>query len=238
MKDHPYEESIMSTTDTAHAKKIDTELSRMITDLHALGQRLEHAENRVYTRGQARRIGHRGGAWDKSLDEAIERLEKFPEESEIGGKTNAQVLEDYFRLKDQVQSENWKFRAYESEHYTGWQRFYIVQGGHIHGSRECHTLRATTRVGWLPNLSGESEQDAVNEHGPLLCTVCFPSAPVEWTIGVKKDDDGKCSSQNLVEGSFKRRYPSNYGICAECGSHVTVHPTSGRVRKHKKGDEQ
>ena len=44
----------------------------------------------------------------------------------------------------------------------------------------------TTSFSWLPTLSGLSEADAVEAHGAILCTVCFPSAPVEWTGGVAK----------------------------------------------------
>ena len=39
------------------------------------------------------------------------------------------------------------------------------------------------RYGWLPKLSGMTEAEAVEEHGPALCSVCFPSAPVEWQGG-------------------------------------------------------
>ncbi len=75
-----------------------------------------------------------------------------------------------------------------------WSRFFIVQNnnGHIHSSMECSTCNRQTsertRFGWLPNLSGLNEADAVEAHGMILCSVCFPSAPVEWTNGVSKVD--------------------------------------------------
>lgn len=69
--------------------------------------------------------------------------------------------------------------------YTGWSRFFLVTSskGHIHSSMSCSTCRVTTTYGWLPELSGRTEADCVAEFGPALCSVCFPSAPVEWTIG-------------------------------------------------------
>lgn len=69
--------------------------------------------------------------------------------------------------------------------YTGWSRFFLVTSskGHIHSSMTCRTCRDTTRYGWLPELSGQSEAEAVEAHGPALCTVCYPSAPVEWQGG-------------------------------------------------------
>lgn len=67
----------------------------------------------------------------------------------------------------------------------GWSRFFLVtnNNGHIHNTTACSTCFATTEFSWLPDLSGSTEEDAVNAHGSLLCSVCFPSAPVEWTLG-------------------------------------------------------
>lgn len=71
-----------------------------------------------------------------------------------------------------------------------WSRFFLVNnnGGHIHSSMHCSTCFITTEFGWLPTLSGLTEKDAVEDQGSILCTVCFPSAPVEWTGGVSKAD--------------------------------------------------
>ena len=111
-----------------------------------------------------------------------------------------------------------------------WSRFFLVQGGHIHSSTACHTLRITTQVGWLPALSGETEKDAVDAHGALLCTVCFPSAPVEWTIGAKPADD-QCEGGRPADADFRKRSP--HGTCPSCGEWVSVTST-GKARKHKK----
>lgn len=69
--------------------------------------------------------------------------------------------------------------------YTGWSRFFLVTSskGHIHSSMSCSTCRPTTSYGWLPELSGRTEADCVAEFGAALCTVCYPSAPVEWVGG-------------------------------------------------------
>jgi hypothetical protein len=47
----------------------------------------------------------------------------------------------------------------------------------------CHTCRPSTTYGWLPELSGKDEAEAVAQLGPNLCSVCFPSAPVEHVGG-------------------------------------------------------
>jgi hypothetical protein len=77
-----------------------------------------------------------------------------------------------------------------NEKYGGWSRFFLVQNtnGHIHSSMHCSTCYSTTPFGWLPDLSGLTEAEAVEEWGGILCSVCFPSAPVDWTNGVNKRD--------------------------------------------------
>lgn len=69
------------------------------------------------------------------------------------------------------------------ESYTGWTRFFLVTSskGHIHSSMHCSTCRITTTYGWLPDLSGRTEADCVEEFGSALCSICYPTAPVEWT---------------------------------------------------------
>jgi hypothetical protein len=69
--------------------------------------------------------------------------------------------------------------------WTGWSRFFLVtsSSGHVHRSMACSTCRPTTTFGWLPELSGQTEAQAVAELGPALCSVCFPSAPVEHQGG-------------------------------------------------------
>lgn len=66
-----------------------------------------------------------------------------------------------------------------------WSRFFLVTSstGHVHASMYCSTCRWSTTYGWLPELSGKSEAEAVAELGAVLCSVCFPSAPVEHQGG-------------------------------------------------------
>lgn len=74
--------------------------------------------------------------------------------------------------------------------YTGWNRFFLVQNnnGHIHRTMSCSTCFVDTSFAWLPTVSGLTEAEAVAEHGEILCSVCFPSAPVTWTNGTSTVD--------------------------------------------------
>jgi hypothetical protein len=71
---------------------------------------------------------------------------------------------------------------------NGWSRFFLVTNtnGHIHSSRDCSTCNDKTDFAWITTLSGLKEKDAVEQEGEILCTVCYPTAPSEYTSGESK----------------------------------------------------
>lgn len=119
----------------------------------------------------------------------------------------------------------------ENAKYTGWSRFFLVTGGHIHSSMSCSTCYPTTLFGWLPQLSGLTEADAVAAHGPLLCSVCYPSAPVEWTVGPQSTKSYCTGSGTYVPSKDGRSYVP----CPVCGKYVT-RTRNGELRKHIAND--
>lgn len=115
--------------------------------------------------------------------------------------------------------------------YKGWSRFFLVK--HIHSNQHCSSFRYTTRVGWLPNVSGLTEAEAVAEHGEALCTICFPSAPVELTT--KPADQSRCPGTIDKDAPSRRGYyNSNWATCAECGGRFALVDNGYKLRKHKK----
>ena len=88
----------------------------------------------------------------------------------------------------ELEAEAAPLHALYSEHR--WSRFFLVlnTNGHIHRDMSCSTCFITTDFGWLPELSGLTEAAAVEQQGEILCSVCFPSAPVEWTNGRSNSD--------------------------------------------------
>lgn len=89
--------------------------------------------------------------------------------------------------------------------YKGWSRFFLVQAsnGHIHSNLNCHTTFPTTQWAWLPELSGLTEADAVEEYGEILCSVCFKSAPVAWTLGVNKKEAARKDAEAALKAIAK-----------------------------------
>lgn len=156
----------------------------------------------------------------------------------------------YLRAFDQA-TETLELLAVEeaplSDEYTRrrWSRFFLVQGGHIHSSMYCSTCnrngKATPFV-WLPELSGQTEAEAVAAHGAVLCTVCYPTAPLAWTDFYERDGERKaaeyCSGSGTTDwkdGTVRTGYYSgNGGYCAHCGGWAgTTSRTSKTIRKHK-----
>lgn len=64
--------------------------------------------------------------------------------------------------------------------YTGWNRYFLVtsSAGHVHRSMVCSTCKVTTTYAPVVDLSGTTDDEALEALGPTLCTVCFPEAPV------------------------------------------------------------
>jgi hypothetical protein len=120
----------------------------------------------------------------------------------------------------------------DSQEYTGWTRFFLVK--HIHNTMACSSFRSTTRVGWLPKVSGLTEREAVSEYGETLCTICFPSAPVELTT--KAADPSICTgSGKHYDSTLPNRtgyYSGNWATCTDCGERQTL-LKGGKIRKHK-----
>lgn len=151
-----------------------------------------------------------------------ESRDRYQERIEAANQAIAQITADAAPFAQAA-------RDFDRENYEGWQRFFLVE--HIHSSQHCSSFRPTTKVGWLPNLSGLTEAEAVTEHGAILCTICFPSAPTEWTMG--KVDPNVCTGQRDYNKPSRQGYVTgNWGTCSECGQAVTL-TSAGNLRKHK-----
>jgi hypothetical protein len=168
-------------------------------------------------------------------------------------RSNGQALEDLTIADQAIYEKDQEIAALEDT-YTGWSRFFVVtsSNGHIHSSMHCSTCYPTTTYGWLPNLSGKSQDEAIKHFGPAaeaLCSVCFPDAPVarmDANLTQKQTDAllaGETPEATPVKtycpGSGQRsatevnwRLYSPHGKCPVCG-YVGAVTQSGAMRKHK-----
>lgn len=124
------------------------------------------------------------GQWNKAVATAFSYQKSLNRGAGVQTKSFGERLAEAEEIRDRLEAEIQPLEAL----YTGWSRFFLVTNtnGHIHSSRGCSTCYENTQYAWLPTLSGKTEKDAVEEIGEILCSVCFPSAPVAWTTGVSK----------------------------------------------------
>jgi hypothetical protein len=149
-------------------KEIDTKIAKASGELYSAIASLEYAKERIM-----KCVPNR--LWGMPMEQIIadsEMLEKRPNTIAKYVSSHAVMVE-----KTNVLEE-------AKKEYKGWSRFFDVAGGHIHSTRSCSSCNKRgkiTQFGWVPELSGLTEAEAVEMLGSRLCTVCFPSAPVEWS---------------------------------------------------------
>lgn len=182
------------------------------------------------------RRGSRG--WLFSDEEAVRkatRIATAPESSGTAHHAASLALSRLSEASDLLEGTRSTLRAIDDEYdRRPWTRFVHVPNGHVHGRLGCSTLRPTTRFNLRADLSGTSAAAAVEQLGAILCTICFPGAPVEWTSG-RPDPEGTCSGSKEVPLAGTEKYygRSLNGRCPGCST-MQVVTLTGVVRKHKK----
>ncbi|AKF14497.1 hypothetical protein SEA_FLAGSTAFF_60 [Mycobacterium phage FlagStaff] len=247
--------STASTYTPDQAQAHDAIVAEAYDELAAAGQKVQARQHDVHrAAGDRERVtrGRRRSAWTHTIREATEIARKIAagnmpadvaEGKAVWWLNNAadragaaiQALAIAEEERDAIAQRVDALEEVRDQHGR-WARFFLVQGGHIHASRSCHTLRPTTRLGWLPDLSGLDEAAAVAAHGPLLCSHCFPTAPVAWTIGPQAPAD-ECPGSKTAHydrATARMGYCSgNAGTCGDCGQRITLTP-SNLLRTHKR----
>lgn len=58
-----------------------------------------------------------------------------------------------------------------------WQRYWLTQNanGHLHKSQSCSTLYPTTVLAFIPDVSGFSNDEIIENVGETACDICFPN---------------------------------------------------------------
>ena len=173
----------------ATPREVDEELA----GLHAKSERLSTEQERLRDQmraylGQRKVRDGRRLAWARPFGETLEAIQELARGENApkpwaSRMTPSQMLElDATLMNQQARAQLRIGQLDDAYRARPWSRFFPCTntGGHIHSSLHCSTLHPTTQMAWMPSLSGKSEADAVAQLGPILCSVCFPSAPVEW----------------------------------------------------------
>jgi hypothetical protein len=100
------------------------------------------------------------------------------------------------------------YRA-EWDRRGGWERWHVClsDGGHIHEDRRCSTLRATSRLAVVPELSGLSRVALVDRIGHHACTVCFPEAPTTaaWSLSLRVEEAARTLARDEKKRAARAR---------------------------------
>lgn len=220
--------------------QVDTLLAELYSQAAKVDQRIERSVASAHYR-LGHRKGHRRGlpndGWPTDAATALTDLEAaiatetIPAWESKGAKKILTDVEDLQAQQADIAGRTAELGAEYSS--RPWSRFFLVtsSNGHIHSSMSCHTCRYDTAYGWLPDLSGKTEPDAVADQGAILCTACYQSAPVEWTRG-KDADPLTCPGSNQAPAGDTRMFGrTRYGTCPVCGDELPA-GYSG-IRKHK-----
>jgi hypothetical protein len=169
-----------------HAVEIDTRLAETYKHLSDIEYSIERAESAIRrATGQT----YRHGQWDGTLHDALLVTTFVNQWDARGHEEGIKSLNDLRPVRDSLNviidacNADWRDNG-------RWSRFYLVTNtnGHIHSSLSCSTCFHDTNFAWLTHLSGLDEADAVQAEGEVLCTICYPSAPVSWTNGISRRD--------------------------------------------------
>lgn len=211
--------------DREHA--IDVRLSSAINEAHrACGERPQYSGRLRIPR------------WPTTADQAITKAREVAAGTGRTADSARRAVDRY----DEATCDLYEVRrdraplVAEWKRRDGWSRFFEVSAGHVHSSRHCKTCNRNgklTRMGWHPELSGLTEADAVAALGPMLCTVCFPSAPLAWTVGREKP--AGCEGAKAKPGTEKvvGWRSTRYADCTQCSARGVQVNDNGLLRRHK-----
>lgn len=221
---------------TATPVEIDTELGRLYTEAFPHRMTIESANETVFNLV-------RGTEGDKPVEirtyaTAEERARKLAKQlPSVLAKLDAAraALVPLKAAEEPLEAE------YEAR--GRWSRFFLVtssDGGHIHSSMSCSTCNVRTQFHWYPEFSGMTMTEAIaawDKRGSaeILCSVCFPEAPVARTVAQVPDTQCPGSLTFNYDRKTARLgyYSGNFATCNDCGQVITV-TKSNKLRKHDK----
>lgn len=215
-----------------HAVEVDTLLNATYLELFGVGSDIKHEEDNIRRIAKQTYTWRTTKEWSGTFAEAV-AFSDFTSEWQSKGHADAIAKRDELIAKrTELQKTITKCNA---DWYANgcWSRFYFVcnSNGHIHSSVNCSTCYEDTRYAWLTNLSGLTEEDAVKAEGEVLCSVCFPSAPVAWTSGTSRRDK-EAKAQREAEKAERQRKKAEKSLSLD-GEVVTIR-TEGKSYYNRK----
>jgi len=187
----------MNTTATAQLAdqtpaQIDTQLAALYSEKAKIAQTIEHAYSTLHYKANDKKRYYgrsRVGMWTMTDQQALDTVHAMLDAGTLAPydvTSTQQTLANLVVAQGQLNQAKTQIAELDAEYMRRpWSRFLEVtsSNGHIHSSMFCSTCnngKQMTEFAWHPQLSGLTEAEAVAQLGPLLCSTCFASAPVEW----------------------------------------------------------
>ena len=197
----------MNTTTSIHehAVEVDTRLAKAYQCLSDVLGNIKRAEDDLHRIAGHKFDRYATQQWSGTLEEAIatyDSLDNWKQERHALAlrerRLGIELRDKEYAIIDECNAD-WRANG-------RWSRFYLVTNtnGHIHSSVNCSTCFHDTNFAWLTHLSGLDEVDAVQAEGEVLCTICYPSAPVAWTNGMSRRDKEAKAEREAVKAERQR----------------------------------
>lgn len=181
----------MMTLTQPQMARHDAEILRLMTEEASLRGAISRVRDRMHSMARDKRVwSGRTQSWqmtDSKVESIVRQIEADGDARDLSvGAIPSELLgkltELNMSLAGIVTVIDHKEETYRAD---PWKRYIecINADGHIHSWWGCKTLNrgaVATSLAWRTELSGVSTAEAVDTLGPMLCTVCFPSAPVDW----------------------------------------------------------
>jgi hypothetical protein len=179
------------TQTASTAQAIDTQLAQLHAQAARIEERIGSTVDRLYRMAGYRPVHEFGRRpyWKRAVAEMLQDIgfliaHKGDERNLMMGERPSKAKTRYdalLTLRAEIGLQIDQLDAiYDAD---PWPRYFpcLTNHGHIHSSlRGCRTVRWDSLMGWHAELSGKPVDLAVAELGPILCTVCFEDAPVEY----------------------------------------------------------
>jgi hypothetical protein len=229
---------------TATPVEIDTKLAELYGKQLAAEDRIQRLAGDIhrYAGDPGRQVSRNHRVYELDFVDAEIKARQFAATDSYEARAAQRILDTLDKMREAVLEAKRAAEPLEAEHdLRGWSRFFLVTSsdGHIHSSMHCSTCNPRTQYGWMPEVSGMTMAEAIaywDKRGSseILCTVCFPDAPVARTQ--KPVEEGLCPGSGTMDyprETARRGYASgNYGVCSHCEQAIAI-SSLGRMRKHK-----
>lgn len=160
------------------AVETDTAIAGLYQELQSVEIQIDRVSYGIHVIAKSERVARISSDFARSVEEAIEAGN--PEDSQYPQEEFDKRVNEYIKFKNEKNEINEKIAKLDAVYRQYfWNRAFLVIGGHVHSSRSCSTCYDSTQFAWLPQYSGGSEEEIVEDAGEEACTICYPSAPAD-----------------------------------------------------------